>query len=163
MPLGKEPNAPETICYLYFKPHTWWLNNLHLLPLTSLKSEVQVSSIRFSAQGLTRLISRIQPGWTLIWRLGRTIHFQAHSGCWQNPLFAAVGLRSPFPGWLPAKVCSLLQQSGLHSFSCDHSTYQVTTSQVFHLSASSFTWQRNLSASNGSNATVRPTWIPLFR
>lgn len=70
------------------------------------RSEAQIELARFSAQGLTRLKSRSQLSWALIWRLGVSINFQVHSGCWQN-LFLCSS-RSEVPFLLSSQGRSLL-------------------------------------------------------
>lgn len=71
------------------------LNSIHLSFHSFYISEVWVGSIGSSALGLKKLTLRCWLGWALTQRLWGRIHFQAHSGCWQNSFLWGCGNEVP--------------------------------------------------------------------
>lgn len=61
------------------------------------RSEVQAGLTAVSALAIRRSKSRCLPGWALTWRLWGRIHFQAHSGCWQNSVLLGCRTEVPIP------------------------------------------------------------------
>lgn len=82
-----------------------------------------MDSVGFLAEGHTKLKSRCNPGWALIWRLLRKIIFQSHQVVGKIQSLMAVGLRFLFP--LEAVSWGVLSAPKGHSFSFFYSLHQV--------------------------------------